>query len=361
VIGSIWVVSFATSSVLGAKLSLPSAKRVKLDELKQGLQPPYLLDVDTTTLTYLYNILQVNEKFEWFCEAFGRGGVAKLRSWIGLKDKEINPTMIEVDLDKRKLFYHAVGASGFDLTEGKNWAGNDLEDVANALSYAKSFLLVAANARQQFLTRNASWRDTLAFCSVLEQSPLTTPEMKWSLRGVLFSPQSEPDTQLASLKKDDPDLSKYGETVKAEWAASRTITGRIVDFSNPMEVQVAATAGAPVTYKGFEFAVDVNRQPVNTTSLGLISDKSDKGVLADVRYVEENGERLIVNSQLRNVTASLIDAMQKWDGSYTSAAAIIDEVETTTGKAAVRGPILRVARNKPRVVKDSLGLTWHRD
>ena len=350
-----------------AKLGYPEPKRFKLDELRKGLQSPFHLRVEGLPLTCLYNILQIPDRFNWLCEHFGAQGVAKLRSFLHLEGNQINPTFIEVDLVNGVLYYHPTGASGSDLVPSKEWAGEDLEDVANALNYAKLCLVAVADARQQYLTKRISWSEALAFCRTAEQSPLTTPEIKWSLRGILFSPQSEPDTEIAALKNSDPKLAEYAAVVKADWSTSQLLTGRIVGISNGTEVQVDSGSGGAITYKAFEFAIDAERKPVKTGSLELVSGKSEKGVLADVRYIEENGERFVVNCQLKGVTAPVVDSMEKWDGTYWSAKGIVQEVETITGKPAFIG-IGRPShtwRHSPaslsrttNAIGDSLGLSF---
>jgi hypothetical protein len=358
--------SFSRAEAVRGKDSFPQGQRFKITELKQGLAAPYRLRIESTTLICLHNILQIQPAFDWFCERFGTSGVTKLRSFVKLVGKEINPTIIEIDLDQAVLYYRPVGAVDSDLTISHDWAGSDLDDVASALHYAKRYLMAVADARQRFLEKRASWEETLALCREMEGSVLATPEIRWSLRGPLFSPVSEPETKLAGLKLSDLELERYGEAIKAEWSSSQTVRARIVEFANSMEIKVDSGSGIPVLCRGYEFVTDINRKPVNTESLQWASAISKRGILADVRYLEASDGHIVVTCQLKGVTASLVDSMGKWDGTYEYLMKLVREVERDTGESAVRKPYATIpgirrynlSRDRAIWVKQSLGLNF---
>lgn len=360
---SVLLVLLSTASfVRPEKTSLPEPKHLTLEQIGQGL-PTLRLEVETFTLTCLYNRLQIKKDFDWYCKHFGEGPVRKLRSFIKLTEDKVSPTFIQIDLKTKILYYRPVGAVGSDLTQSGDWAGRDLEDVANALSYAKAHLVAIAQARDRYYANAATWAETLAFCRDLDRSGFTTPEEKWAIRGLLFSPKSEPQTQLALVAKDDPGLANYGKAVKAQCSLSRTITGRILDFPNQTEMIVDSGSGLRTSYHAFETAIDVDRKPVDAKALLAVADKSNIGVLADVRYVEQGEQRIVLTCQLRGLTTSLIDQMadQPWDGSYTMALQILQNVEEETGRSAVTEPQKRVKQSvKGATTPDAKARKWLR-
>jgi hypothetical protein len=360
------LLAFTAPLAQSEQVSVPEVKYLTLPEIRQGLAQPRLR-VDAFPLACLYHRLQIPSRFTWYCDRFGEASVTRLRSFFKVAENKVSPTFIEIDLDTGVLFYRPVGAVGSDLTKSEEWGGKELEGAANALNHAKSHSYAIVEARKRYYANNATWAQTLAFSKELEQSGHATPAEEWSIRGLLFSPKSEPETHLTNIEKDDPTLASYGKKIKAECSMTQTISGRIIDIPNPTEMIVSSASGLPVSYTAFETAIDIDRKPVDTQALLSVADKSNKGVLADVRYVEKEGQRIILTCQLRGVTSPLIDEMAwNWDGTDTMALAIVQKVEDETGRSAVTQPQQRVVRSTAggttpdmtarRWLKRSLGL-----
>jgi hypothetical protein len=341
------------------QVSLPEAKYLTLPEIRQGLAQPRLR-VEAFPLNCLYHRLQIPNRFAWYCDRFGEASVTKLRSFFKVAENKVSPTFIEIDLDDGVLFYRPVGAVGSDLTKSDEWGGKELEGAANALNHAKSHSFAIVEARKRYYANNATWAQTLAFSKELEQSGHATPAEEWSIRGMLFSPKSEPEIQLTLVEKDDLALANYGKKIKAECSISQTISGRIVDIPDLTEMIFISDSGLRVSYHAFETAIDVDRKPVDAKALLSVADKSKKGILADVRYVEMEGQRIILTCQLRGVTAPLINEMAwNWDGTDTMALEIVQRVEEETGRSAVTPPRKRVVRSMAGVTTpDATARIW---
>jgi hypothetical protein len=357
---SIFLFSCGLSSVNAAKVGLPEGKRYKHEELRQGLKAPYRIHVESPTLSCLYNVLHT-DRFAWFCDHFGAGGVTKLKSFLSLEGNEISPRYIDIDLEKAVLWFPFHS----EVVSSSNWAGDDFDDVVSALNYANQVFLAVNETREALFAKQTTWMETLEFSREFENCPLATSELKWSLRGALWSPLSDPESGLAAAKKADPDLANYAKQLKQDWSATRTITGRITELPSSNWMTFVSLTGAENTYRAFNFVVDAKRQPVYPRSLEIVSEKSEKGILAELRYVEENGQRIVVNCQVPSVTSSLIDAMTTWDGTDSDANQILAATEASTGEPVIgyskKNPdtvVLGVKRNpttKKRALKRILG------